>query len=115
MTTTAFTTALAAIAILAAAPSAFAASSDDTVIFKVSTAGLNLHNAHDAQSMLRRIETAAGIACGGEPSIKDLDATSAYRACVSFNVGTALNQLGSPLVSEAARQSTDVQTASLGH
>jgi UrcA family protein len=107
-----FTTVLAAIVVLAAVPSAFAASPSETVTFKVSTAGLNLHSRQDAQSMLRRIETAAGALCGGAPYIGDLNATHQWQACVSHNVDQAVTQLGAPLVAEAGRQPIATQTAS---
>ena len=106
------TTVLAAIAVLAAVPSAFAASPGETVTFKVSTAGLNLHSRQDAQTMFRRIETAAGGLCGGAPYIGDLGATHQWQACVSHNVGQAVPQLGSPLIAEAGRQPVATQTAS---
>jgi UrcA family protein len=103
--TTAFTTVLAAIAVLAAVPSAFAASPSETVTFKISTVGLNLRSPQDAQTMQRRIETAAGAVCGGAPYIADLDAKHQWQACVSHNVRQAMTQLHTSMV---------VQTASNG-
>jgi UrcA family protein len=122
MAKTTFTTVLAAVIVLASVPSAFAASPGDavtckageTVTCKVSTVGLNLHSRQDARSMLRRIEMAAGVACGGEPQVGDLDATLKWQSCVSHRVNQAVAQLGSPLVSEANRQPMAAQTASNG-
>ena len=114
MTKTLITTALAAIVVLAAVPAAFAATPSETVTFKVSTAGLDLRTQRDAQSMLRRIEIAASAVCGGAPYIGDLDATHDYKACVSYNVGQAVSQLGSPMVAEITRQPAAIQTASNG-
>jgi UrcA family protein len=114
MTKTTFTAALATAAVvLAGVPSAYAASPGDTVTFKVSTAGLDLRSPQGAQSMLRRIETAAGALCGGTPYIGDLDATHAWKVCVSHNVNQAVTQLGAPMVSEASHPAP-TQTASIG-
>ncbi len=114
MTKTIITTALAAIVVLTAVPAAFAASPSENVTFKVSTAGLDLRTKRDAQSMLRRIEIAASAVCGGAPYAGDLGATHHYKVCVAYNVGQAVNQLGSPVVSEISHQSTATQTASNG-
>jgi UrcA family protein len=112
MTKTIITTALAAIVALTAVPAAFAATPSENVTFKVSTAGLDLRTKRDAQSMLRRIETAASAVCGGAPYAGDLDATHYYQVCVSHNVGQAVKQLGSSMVSEISHQPTATQTAS---
>jgi UrcA family protein len=113
MTKTFITTALAAIAVLAVVPAAHATPSQ-TGTFTVSTAGLDLRNPVGAQIMLHRIETAAGAVCGEAPYAGDLDATHDYKACVSYNVGQAVAQLGSPLVADAGHQPKVTWTASNG-
>jgi len=102
MTKTTLTTVLAAIAVLATVPSAFAASPGETVTFKVSTAGLDLRSPRDAQNLRRRIETAAGALCGSAPYIGDLDATHQWQACVSHNVSQAMTQLHAPVIQTAS-------------
>jgi UrcA family protein len=108
------TAALAAAIALAAAPAAFAATPTGTVARTISTAGLDLRNRQDAQRMLRRIENAASVVCGGGPYAGDLGANQRYRACVSYAVSRAVTNLGSPEVAEAGRKPMATQTASIG-
>jgi UrcA family protein len=115
MINTITTAALAVVLVVTASPAAFATPPTEQVAFKVSTNGLDLRTRRDAQTMLRRIDIAANRACGGEPGIGDLTAVHVYKVCVTYNIGRAVNQLGSPMVAAANGQPMAAQTADSGH
>ena len=92
-------TAIAAVAMIAGAVPAYAA--NDTGVFTVSTAGLDLQSAAGAKIMLGRIQTVAGDYCGTAPVMADLGATAAWKHCVKDSVANAVSQLRAPMVSVA--------------
>ncbi len=71
---------------------------DTARIVTVRYADLDLSRADGAHSLIQRVRQAASVACGGAPSLGDLNATDRFRACVSRNMDGAIHSLARPNV-----------------
>jgi UrcA family protein len=70
---------------------------NETVSVKVTSAGLDLHSAAGARSMLVRLEVAAEQACGVEAEFDALRAAQ-FRQCYNHSLSSAVRALSQPLV-----------------
>lgn len=70
---------------------------NETVSVKVTSAGLDLHSAAGARSMLVRLEVAAEQACGVEAEFDALRAAQ-FRQCYNHSLSNAVRALSQPLV-----------------
>ena len=64
----------------------------------VRTSDLDLSRAADAKVLLGRLRQAASETCGGAPSLGDLPARAAYRACMAATMDNAVAGLHAPVV-----------------
>src|SRR6185437_5064080 len=64
----------------------------------VRTGDLDLSRAADAKILLGRLRQAAAETCGGAPSLGDLPAREAYRACMAATMDNAVAGLHAPVV-----------------
>ena len=83
----------------------------------VSSQGLDLSRAQDAQIMLGRLHAAASAVCGGEPRPMELQKTADYRACMRETLDGAVSRIDAPLVASMYRagQTTTVALGGEGH
>jgi UrcA family protein len=88
------TSAFAASLLLAAASTAEAQVSD-VQSAKVSIAGIDTHSHEGAAIVLRRIRSAAGEVCGGEPS-RQLDRQEKFKPCVQDVTQRTVFRLNNP-------------------
>ena len=101
MKTTLFAATLTLAAFAAGTP-AFASEGNDRVpSIDVSYSDLNISNRSGAETLLRRIRSAAMSVCGANEnarSFRDLKATRAARVCVRTAVEAAVRQVNAPMV-----------------
>lgn len=88
---------LGSVFIVASGVSLADAFGNETVSVKVSSAGLDLHSAAGAHSMLVRMEVAAEQACGVEAEFDALRAAQ-FQQCYNRSLGRAVRALSQPLV-----------------
>ncbi|HLI65423.1 MAG TPA: UrcA family protein [Caulobacteraceae bacterium] len=97
---------------MAAATASFAASpihpSEDGATVAVRSGDLDLTRRDQATVMLRRLERAASIVCGGAPSQVDLDETAGYRECLHATLDGAIARVDAPLVTALYRSQPDL-------
>jgi UrcA family protein len=97
-----------AFAAIAAAPSAYA--QDGLPSVKVSFEGIDTHSASGAQIMLKRIKTAAGQVCGGEPSVA-LDRQMKFQPGVAQVTQRTVDGLNNPKLAAAWNKETGAASA----
>ena len=103
---------------VAIAGSAHAASQTDPVTgvlsASVSSRGLDLTRADDAQIMLGRLRAAASEVCGGEPRPMELQRAADYRDCMRETLDGAVGRTGAPLVAALYRAGETTTVAAGG-
>jgi UrcA family protein len=107
---------LAAAALALSAASAFAApAAPDGDSFKISvrSADLNLGADADAKVLLRRIQSAAGHACGGKPDLVELSRMRVFKLCVGASVDETVARIGNPRLTALNDQSRPPTTLAL--
>ncbi|MFM9864968.1 MAG: UrcA family protein [Micropepsaceae bacterium] len=106
MKTQLFAAALTLAAFAALAPAkASNVSGGDVPSLDVTYSDLNLGNRAGAETLLRRIRSAASEVCGGDPrrSFRDLRVKQQYRSCVRTAVDDAVRQVNAPMLTAVYR------------
>jgi UrcA family protein len=102
MKTQLFAAALTLAAFAAVVPAkASNVSGGDVPSLDVTYSDLNLANRGGAETLLRRIRSAASVVCGGDPrngAFRDVRISRQYRACVRTAVDGAVRQVNAPLL-----------------
>jgi UrcA family protein len=101
MKTSFFAAALTVAAFAASAPVLASEGGDRLPSMDVTYSDLNLGNRAGAETLLRRIRSAASVVCGvneNKKSFRDLRATREVRTCVRIAVEGAVRQVNAPLV-----------------
>jgi UrcA family protein len=93
---------LAAAATLSCAAPVLAQTSDPVPSVSVRYGDLNIGSPAGARSLLRRIEAAANMACGGAPDIRELDQWASFEACRGSAVARAVAAVDSPTLTAMA-------------
>jgi UrcA family protein len=93
---------LAAAATLSCAAPVLAQTSDTVPSVSVKYGDLDIGSPAGAQLLLKRIEAAAGAACGGEPDIRQLPQWVSFEACRRSAVARAVVAVDSPMLTAMA-------------
>lgn len=95
-----FIAAVAALAALAPVAGAQAQAADlgQTAWTRITVADLDLATDAGARSALRRIEAAAQLVCGPQPSPREFQSYLDWKGCVKTGVANAVVQLNNPKV-----------------
>jgi UrcA family protein len=93
---------LAAAATLSCAIPAVAQTSDTVPSVTVKYGDLNIGSRAGAQVLLKRIDAAANIACGGEPDIRELNRVASFETCRRSAVARAVVAANSPMLTAMA-------------
>lgn len=107
MTSNLLTTLAVALAVTATASAASAQGARDfrgAPHVQVSYADLNLNTASGRAQLNRRISVAADTLCGSTPSIIDLRATDAYKACLRATIATTTQSVQEAAARQARTQ-----------
>jgi UrcA family protein len=107
---------LAAAILALSAASSFAATptpNGDPFKTSVRSSDLNLSSDADAKVLLRRIQSAAGHACGGKPDLVELSRMRVFNICVGASVDETVARLGNPRLSALNDQSRPPTTLAL--
>ena len=107
--------ALAAVLALSAAPATAATPAPDGESFRVlvRSTDLNLNSDADAKVLLRRIQSAAGHACGGKPDLVELSRMRVFNLCVGASVDATVARIGIPRLTALNNQSRGPATLAL--
>ena len=112
MKTKFFAAAFALAALAAGAPTnASNVSGGGVPSLDVTYSDLNLANRSGAETLLRRIRSAASVVCGGDPgrSFRDLRVKQDYRACVRTAIDDAVRQVNAPMLTAVYRDEDVVE------
>ena len=93
---------LTAAATLSCAAPVLAQTSDTVPSVSVKYGDLNIGSPAGAQVLLKRIEAAANIACGGAPDIRQLSQWASYEACRRSAVARAVVAVDLPMLTAMA-------------
>ncbi len=90
------------------------AADPDAPAVVVRTGDLDLSRTADARILLGRVREAAAEVCGGAPSLGDLAAQDAYRACMRSTMDSAIAKLHAPVVTALYRSPPNAALAFTG-
>lgn len=87
----------------AVAAPAMAQSAGEPIGITVRYSDLDLGHAAGAAVLMRRLRTAAELACGGAPDLRELGQMAAFERCRDDAVNQAVAKVNAPLLTAAAR------------
>lgn len=102
---------LAAAATLSCGAPVLAQISDTVPSVTVRFSDLNLGSRAGAQVLLKRIDSAANTACGGQPDIRQLDQLASFEACRRSALARAVAAVDSPMLTAMAHRGSPASFA----